>query len=47
MKRHILIYGLVGGVLITLLKLVEYRFLVLERSLEIYGALIAALAKLG
>jgi ATP/maltotriose-dependent transcriptional regulator MalT len=43
MKRHILIYGLVGGLLITLLKIFEYRFLVLERSLEIYGALIAAL----
>jgi two-component system, NarL family, response regulator LiaR len=43
MKRHILIYGLVGGLLIVLLKLVEYRFLVIEHSIEIYGALIAAL----
>jgi two-component system, NarL family, response regulator LiaR len=43
MKRHILIYGLVGGLLIVLLKLVEYRFLVIEHSLEIYGALIALL----
>jgi len=43
MKRHILFYGLLGGILITLLKLVEYRFLVIERSLEIYGGLIAAL----
>jgi DNA-binding CsgD family transcriptional regulator len=42
MKRHILIYGLLGGVLITLLKLMEYRFLVIERSVEIYGALVAA-----
>ena len=41
MKRHILIYGLVGGVLITLLRLVEYRFLVVEHSIEIYGGLIA------
>ena len=48
MKRHILIYGLVGGVMITLLKLIEFRFLVIQRSLEIYGALIAALfASLG
>jgi len=38
---HGLLYGLVGGVLIALLKLVEYRFLVLEHSLEIYGGLIA------
>ena len=41
MKRHILIYGLAGGVLITLLKWSEYRFLVVEHSLEIYGGLIA------
>jgi DNA-binding CsgD family transcriptional regulator len=43
MKRHILIYGLVGGVLIAALKLIEYRFLVVEHSIEIYGALIALL----
>jgi DNA-binding CsgD family transcriptional regulator len=42
MKRHILIYGLVGGVLIALLKWSEYRFLVLEHSMEVYGGLIAA-----
>ena len=41
MKRHVLIFGLVGGVLVTLLKLIEYRFLVIEHSLEIYGGLIA------
>jgi NarL family two-component system response regulator LiaR len=43
MKKHILIYGLCGGVLIILLKLVEYRFLVVEHSIEIYGGLIALL----
>jgi len=43
MKKHILIYGLCGGVLIVLLKLVEYRFLVVEHSLEIYGGLVALL----
>jgi len=42
-KRHILIYGLVGGLMISLLKLIEFRFLVVQRSIEIYGALIAAL----
>ena len=41
--KTILLYGLVGGVLIAALKFVEYRFLVLEHSLEIYGAIIAAL----
>jgi len=43
MKRHILIYGLVGGLLIVLLRLIEYRFLVIEHSIEIYGGLIALL----
>ena len=43
MKKHILIYGVCGGLLIVLLKLIEYRFLVLERSLEIYGGLVALL----
>jgi DNA-binding CsgD family transcriptional regulator len=42
-KKHILIYGLLGGVLIAVLKLVEYRFLVVEHSIEIYGGLIALL----
>src|SRR5688500_4801998 len=43
MKRDILVYGLIGGVLIALLKLVEYRFLVIEHSLEIYGGIVALL----
>ena len=43
MKKHILIYGVCGGLLVVLLKLIEYRFLVLERSLEIYGGLVALL----
>ncbi|HEV7473763.1 MAG TPA: response regulator transcription factor [Pyrinomonadaceae bacterium] len=42
-KKHILIYGLCGGLLIAALKLVEYRFLVVEHSIEIYGGLIALL----
>ena len=40
---HILIYGLSGGVLIVTLRLIEFRFLVVEHSIEIYGGLIAAL----
>lgn len=47
MKRqtiiHILIYGLCGGILIVVLKLIEFRFLIIEHSIEIYGGLIAAL----
>ena len=42
MKRHVLVYGLVGGILIALLKWIEYRFLVVDHSIEIYGGLIAA-----
>jgi DNA-binding CsgD family transcriptional regulator len=40
-KKTILFYGIVGGLLIAALKLVEYRFLVLEHSLEIYGGIVA------
>ena len=43
MKRPILIYGVCGGLLIITLQLVEYRFLVLAHSLEIYGGVIAAI----
>jgi DNA-binding CsgD family transcriptional regulator len=35
-------YGLIGGILIALLKWTEYQFLVVEHSIEIYGGLIAA-----
>jgi DNA-binding CsgD family transcriptional regulator len=40
-KKTVLLYGILGGVLITVLKVVEYRFLVLEHSLEIYGGIVA------
>ncbi len=36
-----LVYGLCGGLLIIVLKLIEYRFLVVQHSVEIYGGLIA------
>jgi DNA-binding NarL/FixJ family response regulator len=42
MRKHILLFGLVGGVLIAGLKAIEYRWLVLEHSVEIYAAIIAA-----
>jgi DNA-binding CsgD family transcriptional regulator len=41
-RKTILVYGLLGGALIAVLKLIEYRFLVVEHSLEIYGGLVAA-----
>ena len=42
-KRTVLIYGLVGAAVVAALQLAEYRFLVLEHSLEIYGVLVAAI----
>ena len=41
MKKTVLVYGLLGGVLIVGLKLIEYRYLVVEHSMEIYGGLVA------
>ncbi|MFL5466177.1 MAG: response regulator transcription factor [Gemmatimonadaceae bacterium] len=41
MKKIVLVYGILGGLLIAALNLIEYRFLVLEHSLEIYGGLVA------
>jgi len=43
MKRHVLIFGLVGGVLIATLQYTEYRFVVIEHSVELYSALVAML----
>ena len=40
--KHLAIYGVCGGLLIVAMRFVEYRFLVLQHSFEIYGALIAA-----
>jgi NarL family two-component system response regulator LiaR len=43
MRRHVLIFGLVGGLLIATLQYTEYRFVVIEHSFELYGALVAIL----
>ena len=43
MKRHVLIFGLVGGVLIATLRYTEYRFVVIEHSVELYSGLVAVL----
>ena len=42
MRKHVVLYGLLGGVFIAGLKLIEYRWLVVEHSVEIYGGLVAA-----
>jgi two-component system, NarL family, response regulator LiaR len=43
MKRHVLIFGVVGGLLILTLQYTEYRFVVIEHSVELYGALVAGI----
>ena len=43
MKRHVLIFGVVGGVLIATLQYTQYRFVVIEHSIELYGAFVAIL----
>lgn len=43
MRKHVLLYGLLAGVLIAALQFIEYRWLVVEYSVEIYGAIVAAL----
>lgn len=43
MRRHVLLFGVLAGILIVALQLIEYRWLVVDRSVEIYGALIAAI----
>ena len=42
-KRTVLLYGVVGGLAILFLRLVEYRFLVVDHALEIYGGIVALL----
>jgi len=43
MKRHVLIFGVVGGLLIATLQYTEYRFVIIEHSVELYSALVAIL----
>ena len=41
--RPILFFGAAGGLLVASLRFIEYRFLVVEHSIEIYSGLIALL----
>lgn len=40
---HVALYGLAGGVLIAALRVIEYRWLLVQHSVEIYGGVIAAI----
>ncbi len=41
MRRTVLLYGALAGLLIAILEAVQYRYLVLEHAFEIYGAIVA------
>jgi len=41
--REIVFFGIAGGILLAILKLTEYRFLVVEHSIAVYAVLLAAL----
>jgi NarL family two-component system response regulator LiaR len=41
MARQVVLYGAVGGVLIALLKIIEYKHFVREYPSEMYGGLVA------
>ena len=43
MKKDLLIYGSLCGLLIIVLRLVEYKFLILDNKIELYGGAIALL----
>jgi NarL family two-component system response regulator LiaR len=43
MVKQVALYGAIGGVLITLLKLMEYKYFVREYPFEIYGGLVAVI----
>jgi DNA-binding CsgD family transcriptional regulator len=40
--RNVVIFGVSAGLLIAAMRLVEYRFLVVEHSVELYGAIVAS-----
>lgn len=41
MRKQVLLFGVLGGLLVVLLRLAEYRWLVMTHAFEIYGALVA------
>ncbi|MBL8309957.1 MAG: response regulator transcription factor [Burkholderiales bacterium] len=41
MLKHVALYGLLGGVLIAVLRWVEYRWLIVDHSMSLYGGVIA------
>jgi DNA-binding CsgD family transcriptional regulator len=42
-RKQLILIGVVGGLLAVVLQVVEYRFLIVRHSVEIYGAIVAAI----
>jgi DNA-binding CsgD family transcriptional regulator len=42
-RRTVLLFGLVGGTAVALLNFVEYRWLVVDHAVEVYGGLVAVI----
>jgi NarL family two-component system response regulator LiaR len=42
MRKHVLLFGLVGGALVAALQLAEYRYLIVQHSFDIYALIVAA-----
>jgi ATP/maltotriose-dependent transcriptional regulator MalT len=41
MRRDVLMYGIAGAVVIAILQAIEFRWVIIEHSVEIYGGLVA------
>jgi len=43
MRKDVLLYGLAGALVIEVLQLVEFRWVIIEHSIAIYGGLVAVI----
>ena len=43
MRKTVLLYGLLAGVVIAALQFMQYRLLIVDHAVELYGALVAVL----
>ena len=42
-KKQMILYGIVLGLLIAVLKIIEYRFMIIDHAIEVYGGMMALL----
>ncbi len=43
MRKDVLLYGLAGALVIALLQMIEFRWIIIEHSVAIYGGLVAVI----